>query len=868
MSDDVKIRIRLIDDASRGFQRLEQKIRELNELSRRLAQESLRASEQSNQQQLSGFQRLVQRERELRERAAEQARRLAQEAARASEQSNQQQLSGFQRLAQRERELRARSAEQTRRLAQETARAAEQALRQEQEAANRAFQHINDARQRLGVRAHAQINADISHIRAAYQQLAQSGTLSFREQAQAADKMRHHITQLTNEMGHLTAAQKRYGALQTGAGVAGAVVGGVAGAAYATVQPIKDAMQYDDRLTNMTNVGYSDRDVAGRQAGKKEIQAVIENAVKDSKGLVDTFGAAQMLDQLLAGGRVPMKQAMGMLPYLTQTAGANAADPMDLARTTNAAYGLKIVKSNEDLQKFWNMSVTAGQASSFELKDQVKFLPEQLAFAITNGSHGLDAAAEVLKTNVTSSGVTGNSDEAGVATSNFLRKQTGTDTQKDYEGFMEEKHKIKGANLIDDMDKAIAKGSNATQFWADFIKRETDVNPDVVKLRKKIADEKDPEKREVLESRAKLRTGEIINELFQDVRATKGVLGTLNTEYGDSVGAKIKAAQAGTFDPNKGNIDFKLNQVTAKTTELGNTLDIQKHHTLQQSFDTIGSTSQKANELAGQHSALATVASFAPQIATGVGAAGAGWAGVKFLASRAAPAAVETAAPTLAANAGVALSRLSGVLSNLTSQAGGALARTPALIGNAARAVMPYAQAAAPWIAKASGVASAGYAGYKVGDSYINPAINKSIAKNYKGNSLGTQMYEWIHGDDSDLLNGKNAAQKTKAPIGTSPFKPAATNTSSPIGALSSVVSKLTSSEGSLSSSVSNLMSWKPEPLPVEVNTQSSITVGLAAGLVIQAQSSQSSSTAQKGANSSTVNTGRADTGNIFNGAP
>jgi hypothetical protein len=959
MTDDVKIKIRLIDEASQGLSKLEQKLRDFQhraaEQAKLLGQETTQAAAQSNQKQLSGFQRLAQRERELREQAANEAKRLAQETTQAAAQSNAKQLSGFQRLAQREREireqaaneakrlaqeaaqaaaqrlgsfqrlaqrerqLREQSANEAKRLAQETARAAEHALQQEQQAAARAMQNITNARQRLGVRSHADIQANMERVRGYYRTLAQSGVLSFREQAQAADKLKQRLQALTNEMGNLTAAQKRYGALQTGAGIAGGVIGGVAGTAYAMVQPIKDAMQYDDRLTTMTNTGFRERDVAGRREGKKEIQAAIETAVKDSKGLIDTFGAAQMIDQLMAGGRVPVKKAMDMLPYLTQTAGANAADPLDIARTTNAAYGLKIVKTNDDLKKFWNMSVAAGQESSFELKDQVKFLPEQLAFAKTNGSHGLDAAREVLKLNVTSSGVTGSSDEAGVATSNFLRKQTGSDTQKDFGDYMEEKHKIKGADLISSLDSFIAKGGNSSDFYAKFIKNETEKSPEVIKLRKKLATEKDPDKREVLESRMDLRKGEIINELFQDVRAVKGVLGSLNTEYGDAVDAKIKAAQMGTFDPNKGNTEFKQDQATAKTTELGNTLEVKKHHALQQSFDTIGSTSQKANEFAGEHSTLATVMSFAPQIGAGVGTAGMGWMGARWLASRAVPAAAEAgvvAAPTLAANTGVALSRFTGLLSQAGSaiartSAWSAIARTPAatVIGNTARSAAPWIARAANPVAKLAGAASLGYL---AGDTLINPVINKMMGPN---RSLGAETYNFTHSGASNMISkagsaaslvnpivmlgnlfskfmGKSPAVSDRLPrvdksavaakiianpmgltsLSASPLPQlkaggALSKESAPFNALSNVIAKLNGSESSLSSSISNLMSWKPEPLPVEVNTQSHLTVALAAGLVVQSQNSQSSSTAQKGANSSTVNAG-SNTGNIFSGTP
>ena len=325
---------------------------------------------------------------------------------------------------------------------------------------------------------------------------------------------------------------------------------------------------------------------------------------------------------------------------------------------------------------------------------------------------------------------------------------------------------------------------------------------------------------------------------------------------------------------------FKREQVTAKTTELGNTLDIQKHHALQQSFDSIGNTAQKANTLANEHSTLGTIASFAPQIGTGVGAAGAGWMGARWMASRAMPAMAETAAvssPSLAANASVAFSRLTGtisglatratavigqtpqVLSNLTARATGVIARTPTLLSNATRTVVPYAQAAAPWLARAAGVIGAGYTGWQIG-SAANPYINKAVSKaTGRENTLGTSIYGFFNDDKANKLATGAAIPRVSAGVALG-GKDA---NGGAAGALTAAIAKLTGNESGLSSAISQLMSWQPNPLPVEVNTQSHLTVSLAAGLVAQAQSSQSSSTAPKGANTSKVNTG-----NIWSGAP
>lgn len=71
-----------------------------------------------------------------------------------------------------------------------------------------AFQKMASARETLGIRSEKVIQNEIRRTEAAYKRLADSGTLSMREQHRAADAARTAIVKLQNEMGVLTTRQK------------------------------------------------------------------------------------------------------------------------------------------------------------------------------------------------------------------------------------------------------------------------------------------------------------------------------------------------------------------------------------------------------------------------------------------------------------------------------------------------------------------------------------------------------------------------------------------------------------------------------------------------------------------------------------
>ncbi|MFZ7186935.1 phage tail tape measure protein [Avibacterium avium] len=285
-----------------------------------------------------------------------------------------------------------------------TAQITEQSYRKAQQAARA----VASARQSLGVRSENAIQREINQTIAAYQRLKASGTASSREIARAAVAAKQKIAQLNAEMGKVPTGQ-RIGNFVGGMASlgAGAIAGGMVMAA-----PMKKQMSYDRELAMVANTAFSDRDVAGRIAGKKELHEAVKKAVETGGGTKEE--ALGALDTMLASGAVKAETAMNLLPTLQKAAVATGADTNDLAKiaiSTMQQLGI----SEDQIGLVLDKAVAAGQAGNFELSDMARWLPQQMAAAKSAGLSGMQGFESLLVANQQARVTAGTSDEAGNA---------------------------------------------------------------------------------------------------------------------------------------------------------------------------------------------------------------------------------------------------------------------------------------------------------------------------------------------------------------------------------------------------------------------------------------------------------------------
>lgn len=402
------------------------------------------------------------------------------------------------------------------------------------------YEKLSRAREVLGVRSERVIQREIQQTEAAYKRLESSGQASSDALARAADKTREKITKLTNEMGKLTAEQKK--AAQAAAefekinsrirtGVAAAA--GVGAAGYYLSGPAKAAMSFDERLANMANTAYAERDAAGRKIGMGTLESVINKSTQPGIGGGTREQAAEALDAMIAKNTLGYQRSLDFLPTIMRTASGTNADPTQIANLTSVLVGQKIVSNDRELKTALNMITSAGQAGGFEIKDMARWLSQQMPLAGKAGMMGLDGLQKVLTMNQAAVLTAGTTDEAGNNVKNLLAKLASKDTATDFD-------KAGRGDLTAYMMNQRLKGVDAVTAWQNIIDTEAGKDPRMKAAIAKLNQTKDKgEQAQILESIKALSEGGVIGKYFQDMQAVGALMGLRNKSVVGNVDAAI-----------------------------------------------------------------------------------------------------------------------------------------------------------------------------------------------------------------------------------------------------------------------------------------------------------------------------------------
>ncbi|WP_050469163.1 phage tail tape measure protein [Herbaspirillum chlorophenolicum] len=437
-----------------------------------------------------------------------------------------------------------------------TERAAQKAAEATEKSAARqrsSYEKLYAARETLGVRSERSIQREIQQTEAAYNRLRSSGTMSWREQAMAADKMRETVTKLTNEMGRLTAAQKAHGALK----FAGAAAVGIGAAAYTLKGPAERAMSYDRRLANMANTAYAERDASGRMSGMKTLEDAVNQARHSGGGTREQV--AEALDTMIASGTVSDTDAIKMLPGIIKTSTASGTDAKELA-----TIGIRAMQSfkikPEDLPKVLSAAMAAGQAGGFELKDMAKWLPQQMAMAGNLGLSGKEGFAKLAAWNQASVITAGTKDEAGnnlrdllneLNTPHFrkyMAEQYLANGQKMKKGDKEKNLKSVDDVFLDYQSKGVDKVSATLDMMQTVFSKNKSYQALQTKLKATDKDDKEGQ-RTIIEAMASQVQGTAVGKVFHNQQSLMAFLGLMNNStYTDTVLGKVRGQFASKFD--------------------------------------------------------------------------------------------------------------------------------------------------------------------------------------------------------------------------------------------------------------------------------------------------------------------------------
>lgn len=415
---------------------------------------------------------------------------------------------------------------------QKTARITEQSYRQASQMARAAA----SARQSLGVRSERAIQQEIARTRNEYARLKQSGLATSRELGQAHAAMTAKIKALNAEMGKVGAGQRL---ANIGRGVAG-VAAGITAGAMVLREPVRKEMSYDRQLAMVSNTAFSERDAAGRIAGKKELHEAVKSAVATGGGTKEQ--ALGALDKLLASGSVSAETAMKLLPTLQKGAVATGASTEDLAAIAISSMQQFGIDEN-DIGKVLDMAVAAGQAGNFELADMARWLPQQMAAAKQTGLTGLEGFQTLLVANQQARVTAGTSDEAGNNLVNLLAKITSKETNerfKNYEYTDKNGKKHDGIDFVKSMEAYKSKGQDSLQAFMSIMDDVVGSDDKYKSLQKKLKTAKGAEQAELLKQMTDLVEGTAIGQIISDRQALMALLGIRNNvQLGKEVSDKV-----------------------------------------------------------------------------------------------------------------------------------------------------------------------------------------------------------------------------------------------------------------------------------------------------------------------------------------
>lgn len=416
---------------------------------------------------------------------------------------------------------------------------ASRVFRQAQSQITQSTRAMASARETLGVRSEHKIQQEINHTIAAYNRLKRSGTATSRELARAADATRSKIAGLNAEMGKTSWGQ-RLGNVGTAMASVGA---GMAAGAMVMAQPMKKQMDYDRRLAMVSNTAFSDRDVAGRIAGKKELHEAVKSAVENGGGTKEDALAA--LDKLLASGTVKAETAMKLLPTLQKGAVATGASTEDLSAIAISAMQQFDI-SEDQIGAVLDKAVAAGQAGNFELSDMARWLPQQMAAAKSAGLSGMNGFEALLVANQQARVTAGTSDEAGNNLVNLLAKITSKETDDRFRKLeiKGKDGKTHGIDFIKSMENEKKQGKNSIEAFSSIMDMVVGEDDRYKSLKEKLKTAKKEEQQTLLNQMTDLVEGTAIGQVISDRQALMALLGIRNNvQLGKEVKAEVGNAE-------------------------------------------------------------------------------------------------------------------------------------------------------------------------------------------------------------------------------------------------------------------------------------------------------------------------------------
>ncbi|MCX9038976.1 phage tail tape measure protein [Citrobacter portucalensis] len=487
------------------------------------------------------------------------------------------------------------------------------------------FRRSSQARATLGIRSERQIQREIQQTMAAYNRLTRTGVLSATEQGRAFDAMRTKVGSLRSELTTTSGAMSRMTKARMLGGNVTAMAGGVLAAGAVVAQPVREQMNYSQRLANITNTAYNQLPAEERIAAKSQLGNAIKRAVRKGGGNADT--AANALGVLMSKGGVDDKTATSILGDVMYTSTATGSNPEEIAKlAVTAINNFKIKK--EDLPAFFDKLARSGELGGYELSDMAKDLPDIMTSYSKLGMGGLNDVDLLLANLQANSSTTGSNDTAANNYRQLLQKITSADTINNMKN---RRFRTKGGKLLSYSDYLVSqtsKGVNTFDAFTNIIDSIVSNDSGYKKLTTSIQKAKGTNKEKELLAARDVLVSTIISSIIPDAQAQMAMTTAyLKKDY-------IKEQMAGTRN-SKGAIDTSF-QVVAdeplfKVNQLANEKFFADGDVFNKLNKVVGDTAISVANYAGEYPALTAAVDGATQGIKLMTAATYAFAGMKFI---------------------------------------------------------------------------------------------------------------------------------------------------------------------------------------------------------------------------------------------
>ena len=324
----------------------------------------------------------------------------------------------------------------------------------------------------------------------------------------------------------------------------GSLAAGITAAAWVLKEPVKKTMDYDRRLAHLTNIAYSDFDVATRIANKSEIDKIIQSSVRTSGAKRDDGMSAS--EKILAANS-DVKLLKPVLDTALRGAVALDADAGDVSQILlSANKSMKIAA--DDFVSALDIVTSSTGLGNFEANDLARALPNQMPLAANVFGTGLPAFNKLTALNQVARVNAGTSDEAANNVVNILQKLTSADTKASIADAYKDVLGVEGFDLDSAYVKGTLAGKDNLQTFSEVIerlftedKKSQKVLADIDKLRKSGQAED-----AIYEAISTTLEGSAIQTVLRDRQALFGYLAYKNnkTMYDDIVNAGNQSAGA------------------------------------------------------------------------------------------------------------------------------------------------------------------------------------------------------------------------------------------------------------------------------------------------------------------------------------